>query len=54
MRAQLLFAGNIVARQLLGPKKVAPYVPDFSLAFKHICIHTGAPRGRRLARAHTH
>ena len=38
---KLLFAGNMVARACLGPKKVAPYVPDFSTAFEHICIHTG-------------
>jgi hypothetical protein len=39
---QLLFAGNMIARMLLGPKKVKPYVPDFGLAFNHICLHTGA------------
>ncbi len=38
---QLLFAANLVAAKLLGKKKVKPYVPDFGLAFKHICIHTG-------------
>ena len=38
---QLLFAGNMVARMLLGPKQVKPYVPDFGLAFDHICLHTG-------------
>jgi hypothetical protein len=38
---QLLFAGNMVARMLLGPKKVKPYVPDFGQAFDHICLHTG-------------
>jgi 3-ketoacyl-CoA synthase len=38
---QLLFAFNLVARQLLGPKQVKPYVPDFGQAFDHICIHTG-------------
>lgn len=38
---QLLFAGNMVARMLLGPKAVKPYVPDFGLAFDHICLHTG-------------
>ena len=41
---QLLFAGNMVARMLLGPKKVKPYVPDFGLAFDHICLHTGEGR----------
>lgn len=38
---QLLFAGNMVARMLLGPKTIKPYVPDFGLAFDHICLHTG-------------
>lgn len=38
---QLLFAANLVARKLLGPKKVQAYVPDFGLAFDHICLHTG-------------
>ena len=39
---QLLFAANFVARKLLrAKKKLRPYVPDFSLAFDHICIHTG-------------
>lgn len=38
---QLLFAGNMIARLLLGPKKVKAYVPDFGLAFDHICLHTG-------------
>eukprot|EP00877_Chromochloris_zofingiensis_P010954 jgi/Chrzof1/6111/Cz17g10060.t1_LCKAS5[v5.2] len=38
---QLLFAANIIARKLFGKKKFRPYVPDFSLAFNHICIHTG-------------
>jgi 3-ketoacyl-CoA synthase len=38
---QLLFAANLVARKLLGRKAVAPYTPDFSLAFDHVCIHTG-------------
>jgi hypothetical protein len=43
----------MVARKLLGPKTFAPYVPDFSLAFNHICIHTGegaeAPAGPHVA-----
>jgi hypothetical protein len=38
---QLLFAANMVARRLLGRKRVKPYVPDFTTAFDHICIHTG-------------
>ena len=23
-------------------RRVKPYVPDFKLAFEHVCIHTGA------------
>ena len=39
---QLLFGANMLARKLLGKKRVAPYMPDFKLAFDHVCIHTGA------------
>lgn len=38
---QLLFAGNMIWRKVFGKRSVKPYVPDFSLAFDHICIHTG-------------
>ncbi|WIA44626.1 hypothetical protein OEZ86_007343 [Tetradesmus obliquus] len=38
---QLLFAANMVARRLLGRKRMKPYVPDFTTSFDHICIHTG-------------
>lgn len=38
---QLLFAANLVARKLLGKKRVPNYIPDFKLAFEHVCIHTG-------------
>jgi 3-ketoacyl-CoA synthase len=38
---QLLFAANFIARKLLGSKRLKSYTPDFSLAFQHICIHTG-------------
>jgi 3-ketoacyl-CoA synthase len=38
---QLLFAGNMIARKIWGRKAVRPYVPDFTTAFTHICIHTG-------------
>eukprot|EP00878_Enallax_costatus_P002014 GHUV01002178.1.p1 GENE.GHUV01002178.1~~GHUV01002178.1.p1 ORF type:complete len:506 (+),score=137.11 GHUV01002178.1:244-1761(+) len=38
---QLLFAANMVARKVLGKRRIKPYVPDFSVAFDHICIHTG-------------
>jgi len=38
---KLIFAGNLIARKIKGPKKVPAYVPDFAQAFNHICIHTG-------------
>ncbi|KAF8055285.1 KCS4 [Scenedesmus sp. PABB004] len=38
---QLLFAANMLARKALGKGALKPYVPDFSVAFDHICIHTG-------------
>ena len=38
---QLLFGANMLARRLLGRKRVANYTPDFKLAFEHLCIHTG-------------
>ncbi|KAF8057911.1 KCS2 [Scenedesmus sp. PABB004] len=37
---QLAFAANLVARRLLR-LRVPAYVPDFQVAAKHICIHTG-------------
>ncbi|KAK9841805.1 hypothetical protein WJX81_004266 [Elliptochloris bilobata] len=37
---QLRFAANAVARRCPG-MKLAPYVPDFSRAFEHFCLHTG-------------
>lgn len=37
---QLLFFANLVMRKVLGVK-TRPYIPDFKLAFDHICIHTG-------------
>ena len=45
---KLLFAANLAARAALGPKRVAPYVPDFGRAFEHICIHTGGAARARL------
>ncbi len=27
--------------QVLGLRKLRPYIPDFKLAFEHFCIHTG-------------
>jgi 3-ketoacyl-CoA synthase len=38
---QLLFFMNLVARNILGKKKLRPYIPDFTQAFEHFCIHTG-------------
>ena len=37
---QLLFAGNLFARKALGAR-LRPYVPDFKLAFEHVCIPPG-------------
>jgi 3-ketoacyl-CoA synthase len=37
----VVFAGNLIARKVLGMRGVAPYVPDFQEAAQHICIHTG-------------
>ncbi|VAI00652.1 unnamed protein product [Triticum turgidum subsp. durum] len=37
---QLLFALSFVARKVLRVR-VKPYIPDFSTAFKHLCIHAG-------------
>lgn len=41
---QLLFLLNLVHRKVakaLKGNKVKPYIPDFKLAFDHVCIHTG-------------
>jgi 3-ketoacyl-CoA synthase len=38
---QILFALNILMRKALGKKRVGPYIPDFKMAFEHLCIHTG-------------
>ncbi|KAI4974489.1 hypothetical protein ZWY2020_047769 [Hordeum vulgare] len=38
---QLLFVLSFIARKLLPGARVKPYVPDFSTAFKHLCIHAG-------------
>lgn len=40
---KLRFAGNLVARKLLG-MELKPYVPDFRKAFNHFCLHAGAPQ----------
>jgi 3-ketoacyl-CoA synthase len=37
---QLLFALSFVARKVLHAQ-INPYIPDFSMAFKHFCIHAG-------------
>ncbi|CAL8467330.1 g6867 [Coccomyxa elongata] len=37
---QLIFAGNFIARKVLG-LSMAPYTPDFKTAFDHFCIHPG-------------
>ena len=37
----LAFAANAAARALLGSRRVPAYVPDFSTAFEHVCVHTG-------------
>lgn len=42
---KFLFAINLIRRKLLGNKKLPPYTPDFSLAFEHICIHSGERMG---------
>eukprot|EP00879_Flechtneria_rotunda_P017594 GHRR01018444.1.p1 GENE.GHRR01018444.1~~GHRR01018444.1.p1 ORF type:complete len:456 (+),score=130.64 GHRR01018444.1:379-1746(+) len=38
---QMLFAANLLVRKTLGKKRMRPYIPDFKLAFEHVCIHTG-------------
>jgi 3-ketoacyl-CoA synthase len=38
---QLLFAGNFIARKVLKMRHLKPYVPDFTKAFDHFCIHPG-------------
>ena len=40
---QLRFAANFVQRKVLGKRHVKPYVPDFTKAFNHFCLHAGAP-----------
>ena len=39
---QLRFAGNWAQRKVLGKRHVKPYVPDFTKAFNHFCLHAGA------------
>uniref|UniRef100_A0ACD5UXC8 Uncharacterized protein n=1 Tax=Avena sativa TaxID=4498 RepID=A0ACD5UXC8_AVESA len=37
---QLLFALSFIARKLFR-SRLKPYVPDFAMAFEHLCIHAG-------------
>ncbi|XP_072978234.1 3-ketoacyl-CoA synthase 6-like [Typha angustifolia] len=37
---QILFFLSVAARKLINPK-LRPYVPDFTKAFDHFCIHAG-------------
>ncbi len=38
---QLRFAANFAARKLLGRRDLKPYVPNFTKAFNHFCLHAG-------------
>lgn len=38
---QLLFFATLVGRKLFKMKTLKPYIPDFTLAFDHFCIHAG-------------
>ncbi|KAK7251232.1 hypothetical protein RIF29_34251 [Crotalaria pallida] len=40
MSEQLLFFGTLVGKKLFK-MKVKPFIPDFTLAFNHFCIHAG-------------
>lgn len=51
---QLLFLANLVGRKaakVLRLAKIKPYIPDFKLAFDHVCIHTGAYRSAHYQHA---
>lgn len=37
---QLMFLVTLLKRKVLGAR-VRPYIPDFKLAFEHLCIHAG-------------
>ena len=37
-----MFAANWVARFFKGKEAIAAYVPDFTKAFDHFCLHAGA------------
>ncbi|VFQ72169.1 unnamed protein product [Cuscuta campestris] len=38
---QLMFFATLVARKLFRNAGIRPYIPDFKLAFEHVCIHAG-------------
>lgn len=38
---KLAFAANWAARSLLGQRQIKPYVPDFTRAIDHFCLHAG-------------
>ncbi|KAH6808492.1 3-ketoacyl-CoA synthase 11 [Perilla frutescens var. frutescens] len=38
---KLRFLATLIGRRVLKIKGLAPYVPDFKLAFEHFCIHAG-------------
>uniref|UniRef100_A0ACD5YJA5 Uncharacterized protein n=1 Tax=Avena sativa TaxID=4498 RepID=A0ACD5YJA5_AVESA len=47
------------ARKVLHRRKIRPYIPDFRMAFEHLCIHVGGPAvinsvqlGLRLSEEH--
>ncbi len=40
---QLRFAHNFVQRKILGKRHIKAYVPDFTRAFDHFCLHAGEP-----------
>ena len=40
---QLRFAHNFVQRKVLGKRHIKAYVPDFTRAFDHFCLHAGEP-----------
>ncbi|KAJ8436650.1 hypothetical protein Cgig2_029896 [Carnegiea gigantea] len=38
---KLLFVSNFLAQKILRPRNLRAYVPNFSKAFDHFCIHAG-------------
>lgn len=47
---KLMFAANWVARFFKGKEAIAAYVPDFTKAFDHFCLHAGARAGTVVGR----